>query len=209
LLDLSASTAEYLKPSPTVRARYPDAGLPRAQRIIDVERQCVALLLGAMERLGDAYAIYGFSGSGPEHVQFLVIKDLHEQLSNEVAGRVAAIEPMRGTRMGAAIRHATHKLRGAEARTRLLLLISDGRPYDNDYGVEYGLQGRLDYAMHDTRVALDEARRAGLRPFLLTVDQKGADYLRQMCGSANYEVLGDVELLPERVLALYGELIRR
>jgi hypothetical protein len=206
LLDLSASTAEYLKaPRP-----FKDASLfPRAQRIIDVERQCVALLLGAMEKLGDAYAIYGFSGSGPEQVDFMVIKDLHEQLSNEVAGRVAAIEPIRGTRMGAAIRHATHKLRGADARTKLLVLISDGRPYDNDYGVEYGARGRLDYAMHDTRVALDEARTAGLRPYLLTVDQNGADYLRQMCGESNYEVLSDVERLPERVLALYGELIRR
>jgi nitric oxide reductase NorD protein len=204
LLDLSASTAEYLKAPPNARPRY-----SHAQRIIDVERQCVALLLGAMEKLGDAYAIYGFSGSGPEYVDFLVIKDLQEQLSNEVAGRVAAIEPIRGTRMGAAIRHTTHKLRGAEARTKLLLLISDGRPYDNDYGVEYGIRGRLDYAMHDTRVALDEARRAGLRPFLLTVDQNGADYLREMCGAANYEVLSDVETLPERVLALYGELVRR
>ena len=38
-----------------------------------------------------------------------------------------------------------------------MLLISDGRPYDADYGTEYGVQGRLDYAMHDTRVALEEA----------------------------------------------------
>ena len=56
-------------------------------------------------------------------------------------------------------------------------------------------------AMHDTRkFALDEARRAALRPFLLTVDQRGADYLREMCGAANYEVLSDVERLPERGL---------
>jgi nitric oxide reductase activation protein len=89
---------------------------------------------------------------------------------------------------------------------RLLMLISDGRPFDLDYGQEYGADAEVDYAVHDTRQALDEARRAGVASFVLTIDTEGNDYLRTLGDGVGYEVLDDVLRLPTRLMLLYRTL---
>ena len=105
--------------------------------------------------------------------------------------------------MGPAIRHAVTKLDDLEARTKFLILISDGRPQDRGYSRE-GVE--KEYAIHDTRVALNEARKKGITPFCLTVDKEGHDYLRAMCQDMGYEVLADIHSLPRRLPALYRRL---
>jgi nitric oxide reductase activation protein len=127
-------------------------------------------------------------------------------LSDRIAARIDNIRPLHTTRMGPAIRHTIRKLRGQEARTKLLMLISDGRPFDLDYGQQYGDGAEVEYAIQDTRKALNEARDAGITPFVLTIDPHGNDYLRAMCEGIDYEVLEDINQLPERLLMLYRGL---
>ena len=212
LVDMSFSTAEHVEPPD---ARRNEALPLRAgqvihgrtyRTIIDLEKETMVLLMTALERLGDTYGIYCFSGTGREDVRFLVLKELDERLSDRVAARLENVKPLNTTRMGPAIRHALRKLRGQEARTKLLVLISDGRPFDLDYGQEYGDNAEVEYAIRDTREALDEARQAGITPFVLTVDAQGNDYLRTMCEGIDYEVLDDVNQLPSRLLTLYRTL---
>ena len=162
--------------------------------------------MASLERIGDTYGIYCFSGTGREDVKFQVLKDLDEPLSDTVATRFDGVRPLHTTRMGAAIRHATRKLRGHESKTKLLMLLSDGRPFDLDYGQEYGDGAEVAYAQNDTRQALLEAGRYGVRPFVLTIDPHGNDYLREMCDGIGYEVLEDVADLPLRLVKLYRGL---
>jgi nitric oxide reductase NorD protein len=63
-----------------------------------------------------------------------------------------------------------------------------------------------EYAVHDTHMALLEAKRKDITPFCLTVDKSGHDYLKGMCGDMGYEVLGDIWALPERLPMLYRQL---
>ena len=149
------------------------------------------------------YGIYGFSGYGRENVEFYVIKDINEALNDKVTQRIDKISPMHATRMGPAIRHVTAKLDRLDARTKLLFLISDGRPQDRGYSRE-GVE--KEYAVHDTRMALIEARRKEITPFCLTVDKQGHDYLKTMCQDMGYEVLDDIAQLPERLPYLYRKL---
>ena len=177
---------------------------PRAfKRIIDLEKESTVLLIKALETIGDTYAIYGFSGYGRENVEFYVIKELGEELSDRVKGRISSISPMHSTRMGPAIRHATWKLEQQPSRSKFLFLISDGRPQDHGYGKD-GLE--KEYAINDTKMAFVEAMRKNITPFCLTVDRGGHDYLRTMCRDMGYEVVADIESLPERLPALYRKL---
>jgi nitric oxide reductase activation protein len=105
--------------------------------------------------------------------------------------------------MGPAIRHLTHRLGQSEAATKIMLVISDGRPYDLDYGQQYGDDSVLDYALADTARALDEARATGVRPYLITVDPAGGDYLVRMCDPREYHVIGDARDLPASLAELY------
>ena len=209
LIDKSSSTAEHVEPTGS------DAGKLIAEMnlhgrnyrtILDLEKETAALLMTSIERIGDTYGIYFFSGSGREDVKFHVLKDFDERLSDRIAARIDNIRPLHTTRMGPAIRHTIRKLRGQEARTKLLMLISDGRPFDLDYGQQYGDGAEVEYAIQDTRKALNEAREAGITPFVLTIDPQGNDYLRAMCEGIDYEVLEDINQLPERLLMLYRGL---
>ncbi len=60
--------------------------------------------------------------------------------------------------------------------------------------------------MHDTRMALIEARQSGITPFCLTVDKAGHDYLKTMMQDFSYEVLPDISQLPLRLPQLYRNL---
>lgn len=208
LLDMSASTADHVEPpaggnGQSILQRLHGKSY---RTILDIEKESAALLMAALERLGDMYGIYCFSGTGREDVKFMVLKDMHERLSDRVAARLESVKPVHTTRMGAAIRHGLRKLKAQEAKTKVLMLVSDGRPFDLEYGQEYGENAEIEYAIHDTRQALQEAQQSGITPFILTVDRDGSDYLRGMCDDLQYEVLNDVNLLPARLLMLYRRL---
>ena len=220
LMDMSASTAEAIDESRRLADEWdaPDdpleymfwlrsrrgEGVRRSyKRIVDLEKESLVLLIHALETIGDTYGIYGFSGYGRENVDFFVIKDVQEALSDRVKRRIDKVSPLQATRMGPAIRHAVTKLDQLEARTKFLVLISDGRPQDRGYSRE-GVE--KEYAIHDTRVALLETKRRGITPFCLTVDKEGHDYLRSMCQDMGYEVLADIHSLPRRLPALYRSL---
>lgn len=190
-LDLSSSTAERLP------------GVTPVKRILDLQRDAVSLLLEALDQVGDAYGIFGFSGGGRDDVRVSVVKDLDERRTPAMLARLAGLVPDHTTRMGPPIRHLTARLRRTDAATKILLLVSDGRPYDLDYGQQYGDSAVLSYAVADTARALQEARTAGVRPYLVTVDPAGGDYLATMCSPQEYHVITDALELPGALASLY------
>src|SRR6185436_6161628 len=113
------------------------------------------------------------------------------------------MEPRRYTRMGPAIRHAASKLAAQPARTKVLIVVSDGYPQDKDYGP---ITGDSEYGLHDTARALQEAERAHISTFCVTVDPAGHDYLRRMCAEDRYLVIDDVTALPEELSKIYRAL---
>ncbi|MEK9720713.1 MAG: VWA domain-containing protein [Quisquiliibacterium sp.] len=178
---------------------------PEPRRVIDVARESLALMCQALDTLGDSHAVYGFSGYGREEVEFYVAKEFNERLSARSWAAIAQMKPRRSTRMGPAIRHASAKLRAHEARTRLLIVISDGFPEDHDYGPD---RNDHEYGIQDTAVALREAERDGVRTFCVTVDRAGRDYLRRMCEPDRYMVIDEIEELPEALSKIYRAMTR-
>jgi nitric oxide reductase NorD protein len=136
-------------------------------------------------------------------VAFYVIKDLAERFGERTKRRIDKISPLQATRMGPAIRHATAKLEQQSASTKILFLLSDGRPQDRGYSRQ---GAEKEYAVQDTHMALLEAKQKNITPFCLTVDRAGHDYLKAMCGDMGYEVLDEIALLPARLPMLYRAL---
>ena len=173
-----------------VKSRRKSGIVRTYKRIIDVEKEASVLIMDALENLGDQYGIYCFSGYGRENVEFYTVKDLDESLNDNIKSRIDKISPLHATRMGPAIRHAISKLDKIQSRTKLLFLISDGRPQDRGYSRE-GVE--KEYAVHDTKMALTEAKNKDINAFCLTVDKNGHDYLQTMTQDMGYEVLDDVK----------------
>ena len=171
--------------------------------INDAEREALVLLCEALETLGDRYAIYGFSGTTRKRCELFRIKRIDEPYNDEVKARISGIRPQDYTRMGFAIRHLTSLLNEVQARTKLLITLSDGKPddYNDGYRGEYGIE--------DTRKALQEAQRSGIHPFCITIDTKAQNYLPHMYGAVNYTMVDDVKKLPLKITDIYRRLTHR
>jgi nitric oxide reductase NorD protein len=167
--------------------------------INEAERESLVLLCEALEILGDRYAIYGFSGLTRKRCELYRIKAFSESYDEHVRERIAGIQPQDYTRMGVVIRHLTQLFRQIEARTKLLVTLSDGMPDDYD-----GYRGR--YGIEDTRKALIEAKHEGIHPFCITIDNEARDYLPHMYGAVNYVLVDRVARLPFKVSDIYRQL---
>jgi nitric oxide reductase NorD protein len=193
LLDQSSSTARTIGRHPLQPYTHP------GRRIIEIEKEGLVLMSEALEAVGDVYAINGFTSEGRRNVKFYVLKDFQEHYSDEVMRRIGGITYQNNTRLGAAIRHAAAKLEKQESRTRLLIVLSDGRPYDHDYG-------DARYAREDTREALIDAKARGITPFCITIDRESESELRDLYGEIGYTIIDDVMTLPERLPGIYRRL---
>jgi nitric oxide reductase NorD protein len=200
LVDVSGSTGQVLldqrgprslQTEPASRPTIESSG----RSIIQIEKESVLLLAEAVSTVGDALAVYAYSGDGRDRVDVYLVKEFDEPYGRRIGERIGAMKALVQNRDGTAIRHATRKLLRREARTRLLLWLSDGRPFDRDY------EGA--HALADTRQALWEARRARVRTFCITVDRRGEDYQAALFAPSHYAVIDDVRQLPERLPWLY------
>ncbi|NGZ96429.1 MAG: hypothetical protein CV089_09935 [Nitrospira sp. WS110] len=172
--------------------------LDHGRRVIDVEKEGLVLLCEALEAVGDQYGLYAYSGQGRDMVDFLTVKDFDERLGASTAHRLGGLTPRHQNRDGAAIRHATTKLLRRDARNRILMLLSDGRPLDDGY--------KDDYALEDTKMALREARVRGVETFCVTIDREAEHYLGHMYADTRYCVVSTVEALPSKLPRIYRQL---
>jgi len=168
--------------------------------VLDVAKEALVIFCEALQVVGDNYAIAGFSGTGRHAVDFYGIKSFQESLTDTVRARISDLAPQRSTRMGAAIRHAMALLARAESRVRLIIMVSDGFPNDLGY--------KADYAIADTRKAVQETRARNFHFKAITVNIGSDPRLDDLYGRRHHHVIGDVRELPSKLLRLYGTLTR-
>jgi nitric oxide reductase NorD protein len=176
-----------------------DAWVSGGRRVLDIEKEATLVFCEALDALGDRYAIYAFAGRGARDVRAQRVKGFPEGYGEPVRRRIAGLHGEAFTRLGAPIRHLTARLARQRARLRLLFLLSDGKPNDeDDYAGAYGIE--------DTRQAVAEARLQGIRLFCLTIDRQGSLYLARMFGPHGYTTLWEVTQLPQRLPEIYRRL---
>lgn len=178
-----------------------DSWVAGARRIVDVEKEALLLVCEGLDALGDRYNVLAFSGEGPRGVAVSTVKGFDEHDRSRVRRRVAALQPDRYTRLGAAIRHASTLLGREAAAHRLLLVLSDGKPNDVDL-----YEGR--YGIEDARQAVSEARLQAIHPFCLTVDRQAPAYLPRLFGPTGFAVLHDPARLPSVLVDVVQQLLR-
>lgn len=170
-------------------------------RVIDVIRDSLFLFSEALQGTGDRFAMYGFSSLRRNNVRFHKLKGFDEHYNSLIRGRIQLIKPGYYTRMGAAIRQASALLSMQPQQQRLLLILSDGKPNDLDR-----YEGR--YGIEDTRMAIHEAQKIGLKPFCVTIDVHANEYLPHLFGVNGYAVIRKPEDLPNELPMLYAQMTR-
>jgi nitric oxide reductase activation protein len=144
LLDVSSSTLD------TTAGVDGDTG-----SVFDQHLKLSYRITTALDALGVPVGLYAFRSWGRDMVHVMPIKALRESPSALTIERIGHLSPAGFTRIGGAVRHCTAILeRQTEGMKRVVILVSDGHPYDDGYD---GSQ-----ASGDTRHAMSEARLRGV-----------------------------------------------
>lgn len=187
LLDLSESTNDPLG--------------PQGLSMLALERTAALMLAHAVGGDGsaDRLAIHGFHSDGRERVSYYRLMDFGEALDDRAEALIAQAPARYSTRMGAALRHASHCLQQETAERRALLLVTDGAPSDIDVH-------RPAYLVEDARAAVFAARRSGLKIHALAVDTSAGNYIHRIFGSQGYGIVDRPAVLPARLRDAYMRL---
>jgi nitric oxide reductase NorD protein len=175
---------------------------PEGLAVHDHQRRAAATLAVTLEELGDRVAVYAFRSQGRHAVHLPVIKTFGQRFGAVGRARLNQLQPSSYTRLGAGIRGAGEILK-TEAGTphRLLVVLSDGFPYDDGY------EGR--YAEADTHKALEELRADGVACLCLSIGGAPAtDALERVFGSAGYANAATLAELSPRMDQLFLSSLR-
>jgi hypothetical protein len=150
----------------------------------------------ALDSLGDTVVMFGFHSWGRQLVHVVKVKAYDERWSASVSERLRLLEPAGYTRIGTAIRHGSRVLiEQVRLPNRLLLLITDGIAYDQDYELAYGAA--------DARKALEEARAAGTACLALSVGAATeTETLSRVFGSTSMLAVDEVRQVTGRIRAV-------
>lgn len=97
------------------------------------------------------------------------------------------------------------KFSATAARSKHLILLSDGFPQDQEYGTD---RRSHTYGIQDTAVALRELSVKGVTPFCITVDRSGNDYQREMSAPAQYLIIEQLDDLPKELPKIYRRVVQ-
>lgn len=169
--------------------------------IMDLTRAATVLFADALNRIGDPFALHGFCSDGRHDVHYYRFKDFEQPYNDVVKARLAGMQGSYSTRMGAAMRHAGHYLKQQAKSKKLLIIITDGEPADND-------TRDPQYLRHDAKRAVEELSREGVMTYALSLDPHADHYVSRIFGASHFTVLDHVERLPEKLPMLYLGLTR-
>lgn len=187
LIDLSESTNDVVMGSENT--------------ILELAREATVLLADALDKIGDPFAIHGFDSNGRHDIEYFRYKDFGAPYNDQAKARLAGMSGQLSTRMGAAMRHAGSILKRQPSNKKLLLVITDGEPADNDVRDPQ-------YLRFDAKKAVEELTRNGISTYCLSLDPRADEYVSRIFGARNYMVVDHVQRLPEKLPMLYMGLTR-
>ncbi|OBG23294.1 nitric oxide reductase activation protein NorD [Mycobacterium sp. 852002-51057_SCH5723018] len=175
---------------------------PDGLAVHDHQRRAAATLAVTLEELGDRVAVYAFRSHGRHSVHLLSIKAFGHRFGAVARARLNQLQPSGYTRLGAGIRGAGEILKVyAGTPNRLLVVLSDGFPYDDGY------EGR--YAEADARKALEELRADGVACLCLSIGAATATQeLERVFGSVGYASAATLAELSPRMDELFLSSLR-
>jgi nitric oxide reductase NorD protein len=186
LVDQSASTA----------AALPGDGAGGASVLQAAARGVIATAL-ALQALGVPCTVAAFQSNGRQAVRLRLLHGPGQAVQAGLARQLQALRPGGSTRLGAALRHASHRLGPAGAGARWVLLVSDGQPHDVDVHDPH-------YLVDDARQAVLAARRRGVRMACLALAGGPAPEAQRIFGRAGTQALTDLAALPRAMRRLVG-----
>lgn len=182
LLDLSLSSDSYVD----------------GNRVIDVAKQTAILFGEVLNEFGIDFSICGFYSKTRNYAAYVTLKDFDEKWATAkfFAG---APRPEGYTRIGPALRYSGALLNTRPAKSKWVILLSDGKPNDFDrYEGAYGIG--------DVKQALRELTANHINTYALAIEATARYYLPQMFGQDHYQIISSPTALFSSLIKLYERI---
>jgi len=181
LLDVSGSTGEKAVQN----------------KVIEIEKEAAIILGEGLNTLDDRFAICGFSGNGRKNCEYYIYKSFKDDWNKDSRGRILSASPLSSTRIGVALRHSGYLLSKVEAKQRIIILITDGKPMDTNY------DANTRYAQYDVRMACEENKHQGIYTFCISTEENSRADMEIMFPNQRFVILTDLRQLPNVLPKFY------
>lgn len=165
--------------------------------IFKLELACADALSRAMASAQERHGIFLFTGNTRHRVEVGCLKDFSER--RFVPPGALGLSTGGYTRLGAPLRHLTHRLLDQPSERRLLIVVGDGLISDEGY------EGR--YAWADAAHAVEEAHDAGVAMYYIGVGPVRVDPLPEIFGPRRSQRIRRIEELPRVLAHVHRELV--
>lgn len=172
-----------------------------SKRLLDVALRAVDILGTSLTRAKDPFSVFTFCSDGREDVRIGLIKD-YEEPWELMRSRLYSTDAGFSTRTGAAIRFAGQRISKADTYRKLVLVITDGEPFDLDVPDEK-------YFIEDARHAVSQVRQQSIDVYCIGLGDKSNTSLERVYGKGRYSVITNVDQLAERIGAIYTVLSKQ
>ena len=132
-------------------------------------------------------------------MRYYPLKRFEQAFDDETKGRLAGMQGGLSTRMGAAMRHAGHHLSLRAENRKMLLIVTDGSPADID-------ERDPQHLRMDAKKAAEELYTHGIMSCCLKLDPSADHYVKRIFGQNHFNVIDNVQRLPEKLSAIFASL---
>lgn len=168
------------------------------RRVLDTIRDMMLCVGEALDEFDILFSIAGFSSNTRRECRYEALKPF-ETSWRSTRARLGAIQAQGYTRIGPAVRHATHLLQNVSADRKAILLITDGRPCDYDrYEGAYGI--------HDVKKAIEEAKQNDVTTYAFAIDQQAREYFPKMFSRDHFNIITNPTELINKITHLLVRL---
>ena len=168
--------------------------------LLDLQKQALVMLARRVDRRSVRLAIHGFHSDTRKSVSYFRLLEFAQTFDSESERAINALQAGYSTRLGAALRHASHVVAAEPVGHRAIVVVSDGVPSDVDV---FDPQ----YLAADARAAVRSAQRSGVHVAALGVGEVDASQMRQIYGQGEYLVAHNPLELPQRLTGLIARLV--
>ena len=170
-------------------------------RLLDVAVRAVDILALSLSAVRDPFSVFTFCSDGREDVRIGAVKS-YEEPWDVVRPRLYATEAGFSTRTGAAIRFGGDQISKVDTYRKLVLVITDGEPFDLDIADEK-------YFIEDARHAVAQIRQQSTDVYCIGLGDKADTSLDRVYGKGHYSIINNISQLAERIGVIYADLSKR
>lgn len=177
---------------------YSTDGYIDGDRVLDLIRETIFCAGEVLADFVGDFGVAAFSSNTRHQCSFQWVKNFDDQWS-AARHQLGDLRADGYTRIGPALRHAQELLTKRQARRRVVILVTDGKPCDYDrYEGTYGIR--------DVKVALETGHRHGIGTHAFAVEKRAKEYFPAMFTPDHFSIVSSPKALAAGLCDLFTTL---